>query len=160
MRREEIRDCGLLFRLSLDENDDGEVRCGADIYIGTKIAYSKTAEDKDFLPTNLRLGAGFTFWFDENNSLSFQFDANKLLVPTPPVYLIDSNGHPAYDDSGDPVIAEGKDPNVSVCKGMIGFRIGIFAMDFGLRIPFEYMMKDAYTSIYYLRTSIAFSSLK
>ncbi len=99
---------------------DGEIRWGVDVSnIGMKMAYFFYPEKKSFLPTNLRLGAGFTYYFDENNSLSFQFDANKLLVPTPPVYMRDEMGNPVYDEDGNPVVAEGMDPNVTVCKGMI-----------------------------------------
>ena len=99
---------------------DGEIRWGVDISnIGMKMSYIEDDEDKNFLPTNFRIGAGFTCFLDENNSLSIQIDANKLLVPTPPVYLRDSMGVPVYDDDGKPVIAEGKNPNVSVCRGMV-----------------------------------------
>ena len=34
---------------------------------------------------------------DEYNSLTFNLDINKLLVPTPPVYLLDENNSPIID---------------------------------------------------------------
>jgi hypothetical protein len=45
---------------------------------------------------------------------------NKLLVPTPPVYLLDSSGNVAVDDQGNFVIASGKDPDRGVAAGMFG----------------------------------------
>ena len=51
--------------------------------IGNKITYTESAENKDFLPTNLGLGGGVTFEFDEYNKLVYDLDFNKLLVPTP-----------------------------------------------------------------------------
>ncbi len=50
--------------------------------IGGKITYT-VADQKDFLPTNLRLGTAITYDLDPFNKITFAFDANKLLVPTP-----------------------------------------------------------------------------
>lgn len=49
--------------------------------IGSKISYTD-GETKDFIPTNLRLGLAYETELDDYNSISFAFDANKLLVPT------------------------------------------------------------------------------
>ena len=102
----------------------GEVRGGVNISnIGTKMSFYRYAVKKNFLPTNFRIGAGFTYSFDERNSLAVQFDANKLLVPTPPVYLVETdstgNTYPVYDDEGNLVIDKGRDPDVSVIRGMV-----------------------------------------
>ena len=51
--------------------------------IGTKVSYNH-GDDPAFLPTNLRLGAAFTFPLAEYHNLTFALDANKLLVPTRP----------------------------------------------------------------------------
>lgn len=51
--------------------------------IGNKITYTESAENKDFLPTNLGLGGGMRLRFDDFNKLGFALDLNKLLVPTP-----------------------------------------------------------------------------
>ncbi len=51
--------------------------------IGNKITYTESAENKDFLPTNLGLGGGLGLRFDEFNRLFMAVDLNKLLVPTP-----------------------------------------------------------------------------
>jgi hypothetical protein len=51
--------------------------------IGSKITYTNAANSqRDFLPTNLGIGAGWTFNFDNYNSLTLATDVNKLLVPT------------------------------------------------------------------------------
>jgi len=52
--------------------------------IGTKISMDDGNTDW-FLPTNLRLGASLTYPLDEKNSLAFNLDLNKLLVPSRPV---------------------------------------------------------------------------
>jgi len=74
--------------------------------IGGKVSYTETV-DKDFIPTNLRIGTAISTAIDEFNEVSFEFDINKLLVPTPPT----------YNDEGN--ISSGMDPNVSVISGII-----------------------------------------
>ena len=52
--------------------------------IGSKITYTNAAnEERDFIPTNLGIGAAWEMYFDEHNSLNLIADVNKLLVPTP-----------------------------------------------------------------------------
>ena len=51
--------------------------------IGAKISYTD-GEVKDFIPTMLKLGAAYTTELDQYNKFTFAFEANKLLVPTPP----------------------------------------------------------------------------
>ncbi len=50
--------------------------------IGPKISYSNE-ENKDFIPTNLRLASAFKTSLDPYNTLTFGLDLNKLLVPSP-----------------------------------------------------------------------------
>ena len=75
--------------------------------IGAKINYTDTQE-RDFIPANLRLGTALTLEFDEYNDLTFTFDANKLLVPTPA----------KYDQESRELIA-GKDPDVGVATALL-----------------------------------------
>ena len=82
--------------------------------IGSKISYSGSNIEKNFIPTNLRFGPRLTLDLDDYNSISFQFDVNKLLVPTPPIYYPDST-----NPDGTRVIEKGMDPDVSVIQGMI-----------------------------------------
>ena len=73
--------------------------------IGNKISYTNVGE-RDFIPINFKLGSSININFDDYNSMSYSFDINKLLVPTPPLY-----------NSENEIIA-GKDPNVSVVSGI------------------------------------------
>ena len=85
--------------------------------IGPKLSYI-SGYIGDFLPANLKLGGNLNLHINEENEISFSLDLNKLLVPTPPDYLLNYRG----DDSivnGQPVIIKGKNPNVSVIQGMI-----------------------------------------
>ncbi|MBN8578931.1 MAG: type IX secretion system outer membrane channel protein PorV [Cyclobacteriaceae bacterium] len=51
--------------------------------LGAKISYSD-ANNRDFIPTNLRMGGAYTMDIDPKNSFTFALDFNKLLVPSPP----------------------------------------------------------------------------
>jgi hypothetical protein len=73
--------------------------------IGNKLSYTEI--EKDFLPTNLKLGLAYLYNIDNYNSFTLAVDLNKFLVPTPPI----------YDDNQD--IISGYDPDVSVPEGMI-----------------------------------------
>ena len=53
--------------------------------LGSRIAYTDNADQKDYIPANLGAGTTYTAVLDESNKISFGVDLNKLLVPTPPV---------------------------------------------------------------------------
>ncbi len=53
--------------------------------LGSKIGYTNDANNKDYIPANLGLGIAYTSVFDESNRITFALDANRLLVPTPPL---------------------------------------------------------------------------
>jgi hypothetical protein len=53
--------------------------------LGSKIGYTNDANNKDYIPANLGIGVAYTTVFDETNKLTFALDANRLLVPTPPL---------------------------------------------------------------------------
>jgi hypothetical protein len=81
--------------------------------IGTKITYTDP-QQADFLPTNLKLGTAITRELDAYNKLTFTFDANKLLVPTP--YYIE--GKPYNDPE---IEARNREiANKSVVSAMLG----------------------------------------
>tara|TARA_R110002050_G_scaffold286468_3_gene436921 strand:- start:1770 stop:2915 length:1146 start_codon:yes stop_codon:yes gene_type:complete len=64
-------------------NFDGRWRAGFNISnLGSKIVYDEGGQE-NFLPTNLKFGAGFDFILDADNKLSLNSEFNKLLVPTP-----------------------------------------------------------------------------
>ena len=99
---------------------DGQFAWGLNISnIGAKISYSSTNIKKDFIPTNFKIGASLLTNIDEYNSLTFMFDINKLLVPTPPIYARDTNGQFITTADGEKVIYAGMDPDVSVVNGMM-----------------------------------------
>lgn len=89
---------------------DAELALGLVISnIGNKISYTNTAQ-RDFLPANIRLGGAFKIELDQYNSLTLVYDANKLLVPTPPL----------YSQTDKTQIIAGRDPNVGVAAGIFG----------------------------------------
>ncbi|HBX51434.1 MAG: hypothetical protein A2275_14305 [Bacteroidetes bacterium RIFOXYA12_FULL_35_11] len=85
--------------------------------IGAKISYTENA-DKDFIPINLKLGTAFYSELDDYNTIMLTLECNKLMVPTPPIYAVDSLGKPILDSQGHQEIAFGGDPEVSVPVGM------------------------------------------
>ena len=94
--------------------DDKEAYFAAGLNIsnvGNKISYTDGGEEF-FLPANGRLGANLFMELDDYNTISFAFDINKLLVPTPPKY--DS----LATVPGPENIISGKDPNVGVLQGI------------------------------------------
>jgi len=98
--------------------------------LGPKIKYDDAGRE-NFLPTNLRLGGGFDFIFDQYNRVNVTAEVTKLLVPTPPILgtetvFNDLNGNGTYEATDDTlisktdnVIIEGQDPEV-------GFMAGVF----------------------------------
>jgi hypothetical protein len=76
--------------------------------LGAKISYTNSSQ-KDFIPTSLRVGTAITTELDPYNKIVFAIDANKLLVPTPPL----------RDDSTGAII-KGKDPERSLLSGVFG----------------------------------------
>jgi hypothetical protein len=85
--------------------------------IGAKISYTETG-NKDFIPTNFRFGSCLKMDLDEYNTLAFMADINKLLVPTPPVYLKAANGSDSLDENNNRIVLYGKDPNVSIASAI------------------------------------------
>ena len=65
-------------------NFNGIWRAGFNIQnLGPKINYDNDEFSSNFLPANLKIGAGFEFIFDQDNKLTTNLELNKLLVPTP-----------------------------------------------------------------------------
>ena len=88
---------------------DADIAWGAAITnIGSKVSYNSSSDRRDFIPTNLRVGGNLKLELDEYNSLAFNIDLNKLMVPTPPI---------RNTQTGD--IIYGKENNVGVVSGMI-----------------------------------------
>ena len=105
---------------------NGKLRWGFNLQnLGPKINYDKAAGDEgsNFLPANMKLGAGFDFILDDYNKVSVGLEVNKLLVPTPlepePIDLNDDG------DTEDPGETDGvSEANIAYDK--IGWAEGIF----------------------------------
>jgi len=52
--------------------------------IGSKVSYDQ-GNTSNFLPTNLKIGGSLLFPMDEYNKMAINADANKYMVPTPPI---------------------------------------------------------------------------
>jgi len=88
--------------------------------IGSKITYNGVSDQRFFIPTTLRAGAGLKLELDEYNSLAFTTDFSKLMVPTPPIIARDEHGNPLPgEDGAEYQILHGMDNHVSVVQGMI-----------------------------------------
>jgi hypothetical protein len=92
-------DVGMQYQTSLSRNE--MLTLGLALTnLGTKISYTQSAVG-DFIPTNLAIGAAYTYDLDEYNSLTFVGQANKLLVPTPSLgdsVEVNSEGIPVWRD--------------------------------------------------------------
>lgn len=72
---------------------DSRLRIGGAITnLGSRITYTDEADNRDYIPTNLGLGAALEMDFDEFNTVGFALDVNKLLVPTPTEDDIEGDG--------------------------------------------------------------------
>lgn len=94
-------DLGLYYS-GLSDEGDGWAFGAALTNLGGKIAYTDNADQRDYIPANLGLGATYTKVIDESNKVSFGLDINKLLVPTPPLFK-DANGDPVIEAENDSI---------------------------------------------------------
>lgn len=86
---------------------NGRFRAGFNFQnMGPKINYDNDDQNDNFLPTNLRLGAGFDFILDDYNKVAVTGEVTKLMVPTPKVsYDADSStSYSGEDMNGDGVV--------------------------------------------------------
>ncbi|MFT3687428.1 MAG: type IX secretion system outer membrane channel protein PorV [Phycisphaerales bacterium] len=86
---------------------NGRLRLGFNFQnMGPKINYDAGASDDNsanFLPANMRLGAGYDFILDDFNKVSLNIELAKLLVPTPQK-LEDVNGDGVIDNADSAII--------------------------------------------------------
>jgi hypothetical protein len=115
-------------------NYNGRWRMGFALQnLGPKFKYDDGGQD-NFQPTNLRLGAGFDFIFDEYNKISVTAEVAKLLVPTPPILgteyeYTDTNGNDRYDEGVDELGNRVSEGNALIYQGKsqdVNFLSGIF----------------------------------
>lgn len=75
-------DVGVYYTKPIQSAKNSTLSLGAQISnIGPKLSYTDN-DNKDFLPTNLRLGGAYTTQLDPFNSITFILDFNKLMVPS------------------------------------------------------------------------------
>lgn len=82
-------------KIAIDHNN-ADVMAGINISnIGTKVSYDDGVTN-EYLPANLRIGAGFWYEMDRYNKIGATVDFNKLLVPTPDYRGVqtDEDGNP------------------------------------------------------------------
>lgn len=78
--------------------------------LGGKVSYG--SDDRYFIPTNLKIGTGISYTADGRNRFNFLLDANKLMVPTPPVWQY---------QGGQYVAVRGRDPReLPLMSGIFG----------------------------------------
>lgn len=113
--------------------------------MGAKISYTETTT-RDFIPTTLRFGPSLAMDIDAHNSFVFAIDFSKLLVPTPPVWALDSSGNYVVDPEGKKIVEKGMDPNVGIVSGMLqsfydapgGFNEELREINFGIGAEYWY----------------------
>ena len=96
--------------------------------LGPKISYDKTVTDfgSNFLPSNLRLGAGFDFILDDYNKVALSTEFTKLLVPTPQVSSLGGGNYSGADVNGDGVVNVDDYTQANTDYQNIGWSSGIF----------------------------------
>lgn len=78
-------DIGIYYRNEVRDNASGQGLGwgfgGMISNLGGRINYGGL--ERYYIPTNLRLGTGITYYSDQYNKFNFLLDVNKLMVPTP-----------------------------------------------------------------------------
>lgn len=74
--------------------------------IGPRLKYDEGGQ-KNYIPTNLRIGSGLDLILDTNNAINFNFELNKLLVPSPIAVYGDSGEFQGYQQ-----------PDITFLKGI------------------------------------------
>ena len=127
--------------------------------IGAKLGY--TEDEKNFIPTNLRLGGSATIDIDDYNSISASLDISKLLVPTPPVYYakdsIKADGTISEGGTDPDNIKFGKDNNVGIIQGMVqsfndapgGFEEELHELTYSVGVEYWYAKQFAARAGYF-----------
>ena len=91
---------------------EGRIRAGWAVQnLGPRLDYTGDEESRSYLPTSLRVGAGYDLFLDDANKVGFTAEVSKLLVPGPEIVgyntLPSGEQVPQYDV-----------PNVGVISGI------------------------------------------
>lgn len=106
---------------------NGRWRAGFNLQnLGPKIKYDNDVTNTNFIPSNLRLGGGFDFIFDEYNKVSVTGEVTKLLVPTQQVSRLDDGTYDGKDQNGDGVVDDADYQIAGSDYRKIGWVSGVF----------------------------------
>lgn len=89
-----------LYYTSADETGKGWHAGAAFSNLGTKIGYTSDATQKNYIPANFGIGAGYTWVSNEVHKITLNGEINKLLVPAPPGANSDSADYAKYNSDG------------------------------------------------------------
>lgn len=107
--------------------------------IGPRLKYDVGGR-QNFIPTNLKVGTGLQLNIDDDNSITFNLELNKLLVPTPIAFFDQNNEFIGY-----------KQPDIGFLKGIIesfsdapdGFKEEL--QEIAWSLGFEYVFKKNFS---------------
>tara|TARA_B100001057_G_scaffold266248_2_gene266430 strand:- start:2196 stop:3341 length:1146 start_codon:yes stop_codon:yes gene_type:complete len=107
--------------------------------IGPRLKYDVGGR-QNFIPTNLKVGTGLQLNIDDDNSITFNLELNKLLVPTPIAFFDQNNEFIGY-----------KQPDIGFLKGIIesfsdapdGFKEEL--QEIAWSLGFEYIFKNNFS---------------
>jgi len=114
--------------------------------IGSKISYSDDSE-KEFIPTNLRIGTAYKHQIDQYNSITVSADMNKLLVPSSSGRTIDENDDSIGSNVNDKSVINGIFNSFSDAPG--GMSEEFKEMTFGLGLEYWYQNQFAVRTGYF-----------
>ncbi|MCA6363182.1 MAG: PorV/PorQ family protein [Bacteroidetes bacterium] len=116
-------DAGVLYRGPEHIHSFGKTRFSAGLSVCNlgPVAFENTNFYPAVSPANLRAGISYkTDHKSDKHTIMLAMDIQKLLVPSPPVYAIDSTGSPLPLPGGSFVISDGKDPYRSWVQSIFG----------------------------------------
>ncbi len=135
---------------------DGRWRAGFNFQnMGPKIKYDDDEFSANYLPANLKLGAGFDFILDEYSTVGVTLEANKLMVPTPQK-VTDKNGDGIINNE-DSVIVDEEYQKTNWVSGMFqsfgdapdGFSEELREFTLGAGVEYTYMDSFAFRLGYF-----------
>ena len=107
--------------------------------LGPRMKYEELGR-KNFIPTNFKIGSAFDFIFDSSNKISINLEFNKLLVPSPSIPIINSNGVTTGYNQKDVGFLAGIFESFGDAPDGFSEELEEITLSFGL----EYQYKDAF----------------
>lgn len=104
--------------------------------IGSKISYSDDSE-KEFIPTNLRIGTAYKHQIDQYNSITVSADMNKLLVSSSSGRTIDEGDDALGSNLNDKSVINGIFSSFSDAPGGMGEEFKEITLGLGLEYWYQ-----------------------